>query len=153
MSKSKKRVRGFTLIELIIALFILALSSTVLVTAYVSAYSHVVGNNELTDRMSEQQKYIENKKSKNGSNVDVFNALCDTNITNAYSGVTTGSIYVDLKCTHDENGGFPTGKDEFRINCVMYTLKNLDYGDGTVVADDDQLNVDFKYFEGSNAKN
>ena len=153
MSKSKKRVRGFTLIELIIALFILALSSTVLVTAYVSAYSHVVGNNELTDRMSEQQKYIENKKSKNGSNVDVFNALCDTNITNAYSGVTTGSIYVDLKCTHDANNGFPTGKDEFRINCVMYTLKNLDYGDGTVVADDDQLNVDFKYFEGSNAKN
>lgn len=153
MNKSKKRVRGFTLIELIIALFILALSGTVLVTAYVSAYSHLVGNNQLTDRMSEQQKYIEMKKSKNASNVDVFDALCDTNITNAYSGVTTGNIYVDLKCTHDVKGGFPSGKNEFRINCVMYTLKNLEYGDGTVVGDDDQLNVDFKYFEGSNAKN
>lgn len=153
MRKSKKRVGGFTLIELIIALFILALSSTVLVMAYVSAYSHVIGNNQLTDRMSEQQEYIEMKKSKNAANANVFDALCDTNITNAYSGVTTGNIYVELKCTHDVQGGFPSGKKEFRINCVMYTVKNLDYGNGTVVDDDDQLNVDFKYFEGSNAKN
>ncbi|MCI7766816.1 MAG: prepilin-type N-terminal cleavage/methylation domain-containing protein [Oscillospiraceae bacterium] len=157
--KKNIKLRAFTLIEVLIALFILALSSLVLVTAYASVYAHVKSNTQLTDRMSEQQSFVENKKTTNGSGTKVFDVICDTNVKDAYKSdttVTNGNVYVTLECVQSPSyfsaDKSIKSKPNFRINCALYTVKNLENGDGTVVSDNDELNVDFKYFEGSNAK-
>lgn len=148
--KKNFKLRGFTLIEVLIALFILALSSLVLVTAYVSAYGHVKSNTQLTDRMSEQQKYVESKTSTNASGDNLFDVVCDKNVKNSLSlGSTNNDVFVKMTCT---KGPSTINSKNFRINCAVYTIKNLENGNGTIAADDDELNVDFKYFEGSNAK-
>lgn len=144
----KNSCKGFTLIEVIVAMVILGIASLLLVGMYASVCMRIRSNNDFNDRMSEQQKYVETKSTAAG----LFDVHYDTNIPSGstkYSGATSGNYTFTIKCTKDNANTSFQGK-EFTARCAVYTLKNID--DGVVVAtDNDDVQVDYKYFVGDNS--
>ena len=99
----KNSCKGFTLIEVIVAMVILGIASLLLVGMYASVCARIRSNNDFNDRMSEQQKYVETRAA--GTASGLFDVHYDSSID-----------------------------------------------DGVVVAtDDDDVQVDYKYFVGDNS--
>lgn len=151
MRSKNKKLKGFTLLEIIVAMLILGLCSSVLVMSYVSAMGHIKNNNQLNDRMTEQQIFIEKTKGK--TSAAEFDVVCTPDASNYFygpgvSGDTAADMYVGLKCTHtpvtiSDGVGLSTSTN-LKISCAVYTLKNIE--NGVVAADDDDVNPDLKYF-------
>lgn len=147
----KNSCKGFTLIEVIVAMVILGIASLLLVGMYASVCARIRSNNDFNDRMSEQQKYVETKAA--GTNASLFDVHYDSSIPNGSTkyGATTpsGNYSFTIKCVTD-NANTSFVNKEFTARCAVYTLKNID--DGVVVAtDDDDVQVDYKYFVGDNS--
>lgn len=153
MRSKNKKLKGFTLLEIIITMLILGLCSSVLVMSYVSAMGHIKSNNQLNDRMTEQQIFIEKTKGKT-SNAE-FDVVCTPDAKDHFKNsptdpdpATATDMYVGLKCTHTpvniSGGAELKVGTELKISCAMYTLKNIE--NGVVAADNDEINPDFKYF-------
>lgn len=138
----KNSCKGFTLIEVIVAMVILGIASLLLVGMYASVCARIRSNNDFNDRMSEQQKYVETRAA--GTASGLFDVHYDSSIP---SGSTKYTF--TIKCVTDNANSSFVNK-EFTARCVVYTLKNID--DGVVVAtDDDDVQVDYKYFVGDNS--
>ena len=58
----KNSCKGFTLIEVIVAMVILGIASLLLVGMYASVCARIRSNNDFNDRMSEQQKYVRRER-------------------------------------------------------------------------------------------
>ena len=148
MRKSLKRTcKGFTLIEILVAMMILGIASLLLVTMYASVCKQATSNSDFNDRMSEQQKMVENKDTSVSSNYDIYyDSGCDAS---KYPGGTSGSYKLTIECkTNNANSSFVGEK--YTARCVVYSAKNLE--DGTPVAtDDDNIRVDYKFFVGDNS--
>ena len=63
----KNSCKGFTLIEVIVAMVILGIASLLLVGMYASVCARIRSNNDFNDRMSEQQKYVETRAAGTAS--------------------------------------------------------------------------------------
>lgn len=146
----KNSCKGFTLIEVIVAMVILGIASLLLVGMYASVCARIRSNNDFNDRMSEQQKYVETKAA--GTASGLFDVHYDSSIPSGatkYTGATAGNYTFTIKCVTDNANSSFVNK-EFTARCAVYTLKNID--DGVVVAtDDDDVQVDYKYFVGDNS--
>ena len=151
----KNSCKGFTLIEVIVAMVILGIASLLLVGMYASVCARIRSNNDFNDRMSEQQKYVETRAA--GTNASLFDVHYDSSIPNGSTkyGVTTpnGNYKFTIKCTtNNANSAWANASNPktFTARCAVYILKNID--DGVVVAtDDDDVQVDYKYFVGDNS--
>ncbi len=162
MSKMKKigsSFKGFTLIEVLIAMAILAIASMLLVGMYGSVCKSLRNNNDMNDRMSEQQKYVETKTQKSASNNAVFEVKADSKLSGnpAYTGADTSSSYqFEIYCTYNNAdsswvGASKSTSKNFVVNCAVYSLKNIEDGEPVEAADDkDNMKVDYKYFVGDN---
>lgn len=156
-SNKKKSLRGFTLIEVLVAMMILGICSLVFVGMYASVCKHLKNNNQINDRMSEQQKYIETKNQKSSAGTDVFQIMADPKIAGvggntAYSSADTSkTIRFELKCTYNQADSSWTNNKNFYTNCAVYSLKNIEDGEPIEDANDtDDMKVDYKYFVGDN---
>lgn len=159
MRKNKKMhaLKGFTLIEVLVAMAILGICSLVFVGMYASVCSHLKSNNQINDRMSEQQKYVETKTQKSASNADVFQIKADPRLTgaggnSAYAGADdSNTISFEMVCTYNESDSAWKNKKNFYTNCAVYSLKNIENGEPVEdVNDTDDIRVDYKYFVGDN---
>lgn len=153
--KSSKKLRGFTLIEVLVAMTILALASMLLVGMYGSVVKHIRSNNEINDRMTEQQKFVETKTQKSAvGNNDVFEVKADSRLSSntAYSSADTSStIFFEIKCTYNKADTSWVNNKNFYSNCAVYSLKNIEDGEPVSGASDtDNMKVDYKYFVGDN---
>ncbi len=152
----KKSCGGFTLVEVIVAMMLLGISAVVLVGMYGSVALRLRNNNEINDRMSEQQKYVESKQQTNPvTNSKLFNVAADSKLSSSVplTGADFSSdIHFEIKCTYNKanTSWVASGAEKnFYSNCAIYTLKNLENGE-PVASDDDDMKVDYKYFVGDN---
>ena len=148
MRKSLKRTcRGFTLIEILVAMMILGIASLLLVTMYASVCKQAASNSDFNDRMSEQQKMVENRDTSVSSKYDIYyDSDCDAS---KYPGGTSGSYKLTIECIKNNADSSFVG-EKYTARCVVYSSKNLE--DGTPVAtDDDNIRVDYKFFVGDNS--
>lgn len=149
----KRTLSGFTLIEVLVAMVILAIASLVLVTMYASVAMTAKGNNQLNDRMSEQQGMIEAKKHSNDSGENYFNTVVNENLASAFAGADSApGLQFEMVCTYNQADPSWEGKKNFVENVVVYDLKNIEDGHPVEdVNDTDELKTDFKYFVGNNS--
>lgn len=155
--KNKKTLSGFTLIEVLVAMMILGICSLVFVGMYASVCKHLKSNNQINDRMSEQQKFIETKSQTSSGGANVFQIMADPKLTgtggnSAYTGADSSkTIRFELKCTYNEANTSWKNSKNFYSNCAVYSLKNIEDGEPIEDANDtDDLRVDYKYFVGDN---
>ena len=157
--KIKASCKGFTLIEIIVAMVILGICSLLLVTMYSSVVARLRSNNDMNDRMSEQQKYVETKTQKSPNNNSVFDVKAYSRLASSatYTGAdTSGNYQFEIYCTYNKANTSWVGADKsssknFVVNCAVYTLKNIEGGEPVATTDDnDDLKVDYKYFVGDN---
>jgi prepilin-type N-terminal cleavage/methylation domain-containing protein len=143
---------GFTLIEVIVAMAILAIMSLLMVGLYGSVCAQLKNNNEVNDRMSEQQRFVETKTKKSAGGNDLYDVYVDSSLkagSSAYDSATdSGSVYMEIKCVKNHRNTSWENSKTFKTKCAMYVIKNVE--DGEPDADDDDLNIDYKYFVGDN---
>lgn len=151
--KSKKTFRGFTLVEVIVAMAILAIASMVMALMYASISKSANQNNQLNDRMSEQQQYVEHQQITvgSGSNVeDIVVSAKDKELGG------TEDLKFEIYCTYNAANTNWVNSDQskcknFVVNCEVYELMNMEDGKPVPASnDEDDLTVNFKYFVGSN---
>ena len=156
---SKASCKGFTLIEVLVAMAILAICPLLLVGMYGSVCKMLKSNNQINDRMSEQQKYVETKQQKSAANNALFKVKADSKLAgnpNYVGADTTGTYQFEIYCTHNAAntswvGASKSNSKNFVVNCAVYTLYNIEDGEPVSAANDtDDRKFDYKYFVGDN---
>ncbi|MGN0666744.1 MAG: type II secretion system protein [Huintestinicola sp.] len=152
MTKTKM-TKGFTLVEVIVALAILGVLSVSLATMAASLKSYTITNNQLFDRDNEQQQYVENGIKSDGSNsavyVSVDRDLATKNDTyrTQYADSRFDSsqdIFFDMQATGGNTAAL-NGTANIYEHCVVYHVYDIE--DGHVnTADNDSLKLDYYYF-------
>ena len=159
IKKYKSSCKGFTLIEILVAMAILAIASMLLVGMYGSVCKMLKNNNDMNDRMSEQQKYVETKTQKSATNNALFEVKADSRLAGNpnYTGAdTSGSYQFEIYCVYNKadtswEDPAKTNAKNFVVNCAVYSLKNIEDGEPVEAANDtDNMKVDYKYFVGDN---
>ena len=157
--RKKRSLKAFSLIEVLVAMAILGVCSLLLVSMYASVSMRMRSNNQINDRMSEQQKYVETKTQLSATNNKLFDVSVDSSLAGntAYIGAdNTQTHKFEIYCIKNNANPSWVGSDKassknFVVNCAVYTLKNVEDGEPVAEANDkDDLQVDFKYFVGDN---
>ncbi|MGN0642011.1 MAG: type II secretion system protein J [Huintestinicola sp.] len=153
------QVKGFTLVEVIVAMAILGIMSLLMVGMYGSVCKHIKNNNDFNDRMSEQQKFVEQTHKGIDTSVGgtaLYEVIADSTLiagsndetyNNAQDG---GSVMLEIKCVKNSRNTAWEGTKTFKTRCAMYVIKNLEDGEPVPGSDTDDMQVDFKYFVGDN---
>lgn len=159
MLSKKKSLKGFTLIEVLVAMAILAIASLVLVTMYASVAMGARENNSFNDRMSEQQKIIEKAYRQSGESDGLVDVYVNDNLEDKYitsDNTDTFSAASDLQfnmvCTYNAANTSWENNKNFVANCVVYNFRKIE--DGQAVPDskdNDGMTNDFKYFVADNS--
>lgn len=117
IGKLKKRLKGMTIIEIIVSLALFTVMSAVLLTACLYVNRMVIRTNKLTNKMNYQSPIAENEKTGEGN-------------------VTANSGTVSFR---DSSGR------SYSVNVNQYEVKS-NYTDSTKASYDDDIASNFKYF-------
>lgn len=153
------KAKGFTLVEVIVAMAILGIMSLLMVGMYGSVCKHIKNNNDFNDRMSEQQKFVEQTHKgidQSAGGTALYEVIVDSSLkaaddSEAYKNAQDGgSVMLEIKCVKNNRNKSWEGSKTFKTRCAIYVIKNLEDGEPVPGSDTDDMQVDFKYFVGDN---
>ena len=92
----KRKVKGFTLVECIVAMALIAVASLFMAQIYASLSEIERGNKMLSTSLEEQMKKVEREQTEPGDNLTA-------SIISGYSGGALGTYSADAKMTFVKN--------------------------------------------------
>jgi len=135
----KKMTKGFTLVEVIVAMAILAIASLILVQVYFTVNAINRENHYINTSLSEQMKFVERYTNTEASPIP----YAGDNTVGTEKRVNIGSGHVTLK----------DGTDEYYYGCDVFVLKSRKET-GTLASTDKGYTeagaLRYKYLIGSN---